>query len=439
MNSGPLNFQTSNQSMWSSGVTTAVNYQIFNVDLPVNVNQNFGDIHQTQICFFGSCYSTGSYGVQINAAIKGDIGANLNLTLTAGDVNAAVPVNVTLGFPSTVANNTPFNITSSGLFQPGATLTSDSPGILLKLNASANLSGGITGEACAVSCVGPLGPTLNINGTKNLLTTNLLGIPLGTSFHVSPYFVAEADAAPYVGTSATTTAPADAATPLTLSSSAVAKSPFFSMNADTTNAIAAAFGIPPLDGSYDLGGTTLNYDLFRFLAGIGLNSTQAFTLSATPEVAYSVQDIGSNPQSFTSAYMPVGSPYTFSIPVGDTAADVTPMYSMMANLTNETGVVPAINLEFQALGLKYGSIGINSLVDLICPIPLNNLDFNFFNQNFPLLGWNTVQGTPFEITATNPTAAVPEPPTLLLVGAGLLLMASLLRRLNNTETIGRQG
>src|SRR4029077_19629495 len=177
----------------------------------------------------------------------------------------------------------------------------------------------------------------------------------GTSIHISPYVVLQLDDAPYVGTSAKTTATADAGNPLTLSSSALGKSPFVSINADIGNLIAAGLGLPPPDGSFPLGPATLSYNLFEFLGGIGLDSTQSFTLTATPEVAYSVQDIGSDPQSFTTTPMPVGSTNSFSIPAGDTSALVTPTYSMAASLTNDSGLVPAINLEFSALGLKYAS------------------------------------------------------------------------------------
>lgn len=433
VSSGPLSFQTSNQSMWSSG-TDAVNYQIFNVNQPINVNDTLGSISTTTFCILGSCVDTGSYGVQVGANINGNVGANLNLTLTAGSVNAAVPVNVALGFPSTVATNTPFNITSSGLFQPGASLTTQSPGINLSMNVITNLAGGISAEECFGGCASQA-VSVNTNGPKttNLFTTNLLGLGLGKSFNISPYFVAEADLAPYVGTSATTTASSDASTPLTLSSSALAKSPFIAFNADVTNAIAAglrAVGVPlpNLDGSFATAtGTTVNYDLVRFLAGVGLNATQSFTLSATPEVAYAIQDVGSNPQTFTTNPMPVGSAFTYSIPSGDTAADVTPIYSMEGSLANTTGVVPTINLEVQALGLQYGSIGVQHLLDLQYPIPLNGLEADFFNQDFALQGWNTIHGTQFDITATNPTPPAPEPPTLLLLGASLLLMTCLLR------------
>jgi hypothetical protein len=438
--SDSLNFQTSDQSMWISGLTNAVNYQIFNVDQPVSVNDTFGGISTTSICFlFGSCISTGSYGVQVGANISGDVGANLNLTLTGGSVNAAVPVNVSLGFPSTVASDTTFDITSSGLFQPGASLTTQSPGVILSMNATADLAGSISGEACAGGCVSQAA-SVNTNGpqTVNVFTTDLASVALGTSIHISPYVVLQLDDAPYVGTSAKTTATADAGNPLTLSSSALGKSPFVSINADIGNLIAAGLGLPPPDGSFPLGPATLSYNLFEFLGGIGLDSTQSFTLTATPEVAYSVQDIGSDPQSFTTTPMPVGSTNSFSIPAGDTAALVTPTYSMAASLTNDSGLVPAINLEFSALGLKYASIGISHLVDLSLPIPFNGLEATVFNDTFPLVGWNTVEGTPFEITATNPTAGVPEPPTLFLLGAGLLLMACFSRRRYQAKVLGHQ-
>jgi hypothetical protein len=432
LNSGNLNFQTSNQSMWSPGAD-ATTYPIFSVDQSLNFNQSFGGIQQTQICFFGSCVPTGYQGAQITASINGDIGANLNMTLTGGSVNAAVPVNVTLGFPSTVSNNTPFNITSSGLFQPGASLNTFSPGVDLSMNVLGNLSGGINGQVCVVACAsGGVNFTTNGPQTLNLFTTNLAGV-LNKSINISPYLVAQIGF-PYVNTSGTPGVqpfPSSCPSPcLTIGSNGVSKS-FFSLQANISNIIATGLGLPFPSGSFGVGSVSVNYTLFQFLAGLGLDSTQAFTLTATPEVSYAVQYIGSDPLSFTTSNMDVGAPFQLSIPAGDTAADITPSYTMAATLANQTGIVPAIDLTFQALKLSAFGIGTPYLINQGLSFQLNNADIPLFNQNFSLGGWNTVQGNTFEITASTPAVSTPEPGTLTPLGSGLLLlaMASFVRRL----------
>ena len=448
ISSGPLNFQTSNQSMWSSGVTNAVNFQLFNANLPININNTLGSITTTTVCFpaflGGGCVDTGSFGAQVSVNMNADLRATSNLTLTGGSVNATLPVNVTLGFPGAVANNTPFNITASGFFQPGASLTTQSPGVNLSMDLFGSSQGGsIQAEACVVGCVGPATvniPTTNGTVTTNVFNTNIISDLVGKTVDLTPPSgdVVAQFGIPYVNTSAQTSLPVDATTPLTLQSQAVGSTPFVSVNADLTNIAATLLGLPPLNNSFNVGTTTISYNLLQFLAGIGLNATQAFSLAATPEVAYRLTTIGPNPVTTIFNPEPLGTPQSFIIPTGATGVDVTPFYSMVADLTNQTGVVPAFELQLNALKFNVGGLQLPYLLNENFPFPINSLNLNLFDQNFPLLGFNTIQGTAFEITATNPTAPVPEPPTLLLLGAGFLLMGGLLRRRYQAKVLGHQ-
>lgn len=443
--SGPLSFQTSNQSMWSSGITNAVNFQLFNADLPININQTLGSITTRTICLpvilGGACVNTGSFGAQIGVNVNADLRATSNLTLTGGSVDATLPVNITLGFPGTVANNTPFNITSSGFFQPGASLATQAPGVNLSMDVFGSSHGGsIQAEVCAVSCLGPAGLTIpSINGTvtKNVFNTNIVSDLVGKTVDLTPPSndVVAQFGTPYVHTSAQTSLAANATTPLTLQSHAVGSTPFVSVSADLTNIAATLLGLPPVNGSFNVGTTSIGYNLIQVLAGLGLNATQAFTLTATPEVAYRLTTIGSHPVTTMFNPEPLGTPQSFIIPTGATGVDVTPFYSMVANLTNETGVVPAFELQLNALKLNVGGIQLPYLLNEPFPFPINNLNLNLFDQNFALRGFNTVQGAPFEID-TNPPAATPEPATLLLLGAGFLLMGGLSRHRNPAKVLG---
>lgn len=119
--------------------------------------------------------------------------------------------------------------------------------------------------------------------------------------------------------------------------------------------------------------------------------------------------------------MDIGTPYSVTIPTGDIAVKVTPTYSMSSPFVNNTGFSPTLNLGLQGPGLGLGTA---SLPGVMKTFTLGLGSPNYLSPfSFDLGGWNSFTGQTFTIDAA--TTATPEPPSLLLLGAGLLLLAGL--------------
>src|SRR6267378_1238371 len=403
-----LTFQTSGQSMWSTG--NAFNFSasptLFDLNLNGSTTAGIGSTSGCPFCL----------GASITASTSGDFGVGANLNVNGGNVSATVPVNVTLGFPSLVPNATPFNITSSGMFGVGR-LSTASPSVQAAVNTFGSLSADLSGKACAVACtsgtivsVGPfnLGTTLFSIDSKTT-PPQTINLASGVDLNVGFPFVATSGAA----------GPQGFPPPLSISSSG-GPSNFLGLNANLTNMVAAALGLPPLSASTDLGpclfgvcAGSASYNLLTISAGLNLGATQAFNLSATPLVAYNVTEFGANAQNFTTGMMAVGTPFSLSLPDGVTMADITPTYFLSADLMNQTDLALSASAALSAIGGCATYLGLGGcfgpLIDLSTSFPL--ADINVFNNSFGLEGWNVIQGQTFEIKAT------PEPGTLLLFGS----------------------
>ncbi len=423
LTTGVMTFSTTNQSVWRAGVTNGVTIPLFNVSNqsdPFDTNFSASNEQNTAICVFGGCFNTGTWGYSLSANLNGYVGATSALTLTGGSVNATVPVNVTLGFPNTAAVGTAFSITSSGEFEPGASLSTTSPGLSLSASLYANLNGGISAQACAGVCTAPLNVNINTNGSQvpiplfNQSLDPSLSIPL-------PDGVGTVDVSqPFPETqSAVTLQPQSVATPLTLTSQGTG-SDAVAITANVSQILATALGFPYLSQDVELGGVNFGYTLFSATVGQGLSTVQNFTLTPTPEVGYSLDFIANN-GAITNVIEsePVGTPLTVTIPSGDSAVEVTPTYTMYAPFVNQTGAEPNFDFGLNALGLSLGPLATANLVssDFLLPtappIYLPSDQFNLGN-------WNVYQGQSFEIMASSTSA--PEPRAALLLAAGLLLL-----------------
>lgn len=416
--SGTLNFESTDQSMWGSGSAFTFNYDPTLVTIPVSANQSFGP-GTTTGCFLGVCASA---GFDVNAYISGDVGLNANISVNGGTVNTAVPVNIGLGFPDAVPLDGAVSITSSAMFGTGS-LSTASPTAQASLNAFADLSGGVTATGCLGGCVSG-GKTFNTGyQSDTLFSVNSATLPpasvdLGDDVTLSV-------SAPYVQTSGTGTSATNS-----LSISTSGSSPFLGLSADITNLVANGLGLPPTSGSFGLvPGISVGYNLVDLTAGLSLDTTQAFALDATPMVEYNVSETGSNAMSFSSGLMAVGTPFDFTFADGDTSAVVTPDYLMSASLDNNVGGALSASLDFSALGLTFPGGSAGPLVNTGKTFPVTS--FSVFNDAFSLLGWNSFVGSSFDITASPNVVATPEPGTLPLLCLGLLAVATLRRRRNS--------
>jgi hypothetical protein len=395
-------FQTTNQSMWSSGNT-------FNF----TDNRNLIDLSLAG--------SSSVLGV-INLNSTGDVGVSTSLNVNGGTVSAAIPISVGEGFPtSPVPEGSPINVSSSGMFGVGS-LSTASPNIQASANLFANnVSASISGLGLGIG-VGPF------TGSANIFSIDTRTHPTGT-FTLSPGITLTVGA-PFVATSGSG-GPQTFPPPLNLSSSG-GPSSALGLNANLTNLAAAAFGLPPLSGSIDLPpcipiagcAGSLSYNLLSISAGLSVGGTQSFNLASTPEVAYTVVEAGAHPTSFTSAMMNVGTPFSFTFASGDNNASVTPTYFLSADLTNNTGVELDANAGLSALGGSISYLGASAslgpLININTTAPVANL--SVFDSTFALGGWNSFEGQTFEVSQT------PEPGTLILFGSGLLALASCVRR-----------
>lgn len=411
--SGTLNFQTTDQSMWGPG--PAFNFSasptLFDLNLNGSTTAGIGSTGGCPFCL----------GASLTASTSGDFGVGANLNVNGGTVSATVPVNVTIGFPgSFVAPSTPFSVTSSAMFGTGS-LTTASPSIQASVNTFGSIGASLSGTACAVACtsgtivsVGPLSlATTLFSIDSKTFPPQTLNLAPGVDLSIGLPFVATSGSG----------GPAPFPPPLSISSSG-GPSNFLGLNANLTNMIAAALGLPPLSGSGSIGPLSASYNILTVAAGLNLGTTQAFNLSATPLVAYNVTEVGPGGHNFSTGPMTVGTPLNLSLPSG-VSAFITPEYLLSAGLMNNTDLALTASATLSALGASLGVSGLGSFS--IGPVINLNQNFdlgslNVFDGTFDLAGWNVFEGKTFEISAS------PEPGTLLLLGSGVLALARGVRR-----------
>ncbi len=110
------------------------------------------------------------------------------------------------------------------------------------------------------------------------------------------------------------------------------------------------------------------------------------------------------------------------------ATTFTPLFSVVSNLMNDTGVTLGFELTASLLRAAVSvDIGIINLLDQsIGPLISRTIPFgqdlatlSLFDQSFALNGFNTVQGASFVIDPNDPAAVVPLPAGVVLLMSGL--------------------
>lgn len=426
-----FNFITSNQSIWTGGSVGAHSYTLFNVNNSVNGGGTFGPgISDPTQCFGDAgCISLGKTGFSLTAAGDAMLGADLVATLDGGSIAATVPLQVSLGFPQTVTTNTPFSVTSKGQFEAGAHFDTTAPNVKLSLGLSGMGALSLSAELCGFNqCTND-----GVGGIGSFKVTPLDNFPVIPQGPLSlgPLALAT-ERFPFTSTHASNSGNQSANAPLFLQSQGSVN--FLTLNADLANLMGKGLGIPTLNGNLNLGGVgNVGYSLFNAGAQIGLQAIQNFSLQAQPSVAYQLNFVGSHPGMRTTGAMLLDQALPLEIPAGDTAVEVTPIYSMHAELADIGEIDPTFNLFASGLSFNVNVPDVSFNAG-----PLFSQNFNVpipavpvFSNGFALQGWKTFTGQRFLIRAQNSNPGpvpTPEPASLLLLGTGMLLGGLFLRR-----------
>ena len=163
-----LNFQTNNQSMWSSGD----GYSFSNTTTLGTSWNNSGGLNGVtlipSVCFGLGC-TPEVKSPSINASTSGNISLTNTFTATSGTVNADLPIDLTFSLPSVVKAGEKFSIFTDYSFKPTGTFQTFSPGISENLDLNFK-------SAVNLDIAGVANPGFDVDKTFNLLTIDNIAV-----------------------------------------------------------------------------------------------------------------------------------------------------------------------------------------------------------------------------------------------------------------------
>lgn len=409
-------------------------------------------------------------GFALNGTTDGRVGLDVGLRMDSGSVDATVAILASFDVPDTTGLDkaNAISLNPNSVLAGSSALNTTAPSVALSVDAVMQLSGSVNAEGCFIGTGCNVGSSpININERASVLAFNqdgeggvtLFGLPPST-FGVNPVadgFPLAIDAGGLGEVTLYLPQPnasggVDAATQ-TLK--AIGQDDLVDVILDVDNIVATAAGVPGLFGqSFDipvLG--SVGYDIINVSMGPTIDIIQDFELDPTLFVTLVFDQLvsigGQIVDTFTSAWdlLP-------DITFLSDRTTVTPTFFLDATLRNQTlldfdlafGIdLLQIFYNFGALGNDQVGVGnvLNKGVDLF-------QSPNLFENLFKLQGFNIAQGDSFvvdfingssgpsnllAINDINPivldgfsnTEAVPEPGSLLLVAAALMILAGQLR------------
>jgi hypothetical protein len=407
-------------------------------------------------------------GVAATAVSDGRVGIELGMQIDSGSVAATVEYRAILDIPDDVTaldRSQAINFNANSLLA-GGTLDTTFPTLALSADAIMELSGSVTGEACAIGagCVTG-GKTFNITERAPIVSFNqdgeggvlllgqspsFWGLPAATDGFPLDFDVAGQATVTLHLPQPDATGGANAVNAPTQTLRASGQDDLLDLILDLDNIAATAALAPGLFGdSVSFGPLTLGYDIVNVTMGPTIDLAQNFELDPTLYVSLAFDQAvmigGQLVTSLTSAWD--------SLPGIIFPADrttVTPTFFLGATLLNETLLdfdlqffIDLLQVNYNAGVLGSGTFGIGNVLDQAVNLFKTPA---LFSNLFDLGGFNLQIGNSFVIdfltgasgpassialTAENPVVlmednspptAVPEPGTWALLLAGLLLL-----------------
>jgi hypothetical protein len=427
--SAGLDFEATDQSMWSQGSAGIIDFHRFIGPQWSNSGTVGGIVNVTtpeivlvpEVCAWGVCTpevaipaaNLGSYGATITGSTNGKIGFDLDFDLDTGSVNVDYAGSANFAYPDP-ADIIPGAATLAiqTAFSEGATaLSTNFPEASLSLDFVFDVfaSGGF--KACVATCGTLNFPTIDINQSISLLDID--SNTTAVNFSVLGGVVNAAAQIPDLNTSDTTPDVLG-----NLVSSGIGSDPLFDLDVDLDLIATTLLGLPPLGAEVGIFGASAGYTLLDVLIGAKVEVLQTFVFDPILMVTLNASD----GQSVTGA---VGSNLNFNTFAGGETL-VTPTFFLSNQFRNTTSlrIDPTFDLELLAahLGLDLPSV-VNAL-----GVGDINLGFGPLFQIHEFIAgpavnvFNQAWTIPFDpIVGASFIVRVPEPATLSLLGIGLAL------------------
>jgi len=449
-----LTFETSDQSMWGSGGATTLDFNHFygaTWDESGGVGGVAEDVTTPAvtippICTIFGCtpeivlvepVNLGDYGARVDASTNGEVGFQVDLHFDSGSVDVGYPVGIDLNFPdpNTVLPGETFSISSSFTPSTAAAMTTNFPEASLSLDLIFDVYADAHARVCLVDCFvdTDLFPTIDVDETINLidLDSNTGQLELETFGGLVPITVQVPD----INTTGTVSGN-------NIHSSG--EDLLLDVDVDLDLILTSALGLPPLGADLSFGAATIEYEILDILAGYELNVTQEFGFEPTL--------MGQLDLSTGDSYeFTVGDPVDIVFPASLTDLEITPTFWLENTFENETGLRIDPNFTLEVLSLLLGLdlpdvvnlLGLDDISESLGPAYILNLTTEgpaiaLLSKSWELQGFEEIVGSTFLVSALVQEEpgpeAVPEPGTLLLLGAGLLGLATFGRRRVKKET-----
>lgn len=414
-------------------------------------------------------------GVEAEATSDGKVGLELGVSIDSGSVDATVSYQATLDVPDATLLNkaNPINFNPSSQLAGTNTLDTSFSSIEVNVDAIMQLSGGVTGEACAVGACAAGGATYDIDERAEILSFNKDGegglkfvglspADLGISTPGLSGLPITLDVAGLA--EATLHLPQPNATGGLDSSgeklTATGQDDLLDLILDLDNIVATAAGVPGLFGnSFSFGGAEVGFDIINLQMGPTIDLQQDFeldpTLFVTLEFDQAVMVGGQIVTELTSAWDMLPDILFLS-----DVTKVTPTFFVEADLLNSTLLDFDLEMTIDLLQVFYefallnidGGFGIGNILQEAIDLFDSPA---FYSKMFALGGFDLQIGDSFMVDFLNsqpsaPTAAgarsavnpivlaanplaVSEPEGIALILMGLSAIVILRRRRSGSQ------